>query len=148
LSEFARPPLPGLDAQTVAEAVGLSPRYINKLFEVEDTSLMRYIWNTRLEYCAKELADPVCSITRISDIAMKWGFNDMSHFSRAFRDSFDMSPRDWRKKSAQNSTAAGPCSILNRYVIPGVFVHKNPRFSFVTLPCSIFVTGLGRVREG
>lgn len=93
---------PGLDARTVAEAVGLSPRYINKLFEVEDSSLMRYVWNTRLEYCARELADPVSSITRISDVAMKWGFNDMSHFSRVFRECFDMSPRDWRRKSAQN----------------------------------------------
>ncbi|WP_042268891.1 AraC-like ligand-binding domain-containing protein [Paraburkholderia heleia] len=99
---------PELDAQTVADAVGLSPRYINKLFEAEDSSLMRYVWHTRLEYCAKELAAPVSSNARISDIAMKWGFNDMSHFSRAFRECFDMSPRDWRKNSVQNQTGIDP----------------------------------------
>ncbi|MCA8093742.1 helix-turn-helix domain-containing protein [Burkholderia anthina] len=28
--------------------------------------------------------------------AVRWGFNDMSHFSRAFRERFAMSPRAWR----------------------------------------------------
>jgi AraC-like DNA-binding protein len=32
----------------------------------------------------------------VSEIAYGRGFNDAAHFSRAFRDRFDCSPREWR----------------------------------------------------
>jgi AraC family transcriptional activator of tynA and feaB len=32
----------------------------------------------------------------ISEIAYAWGFNDLSHFNRAFRARFGMTPREWR----------------------------------------------------
>jgi AraC-like DNA-binding protein len=33
----------------------------------------------------------------ISDIAFAWGFNDLAHFSRIFKQKFGASPREWRK---------------------------------------------------
>lgn len=81
----------------VAGGTGLSPRYINTLFNDEDTSLMRYIWQRRLENCRKDLLDPVHAGHRISDIAFRWGFNDLSHFSRAFKQQFACSPREFMR---------------------------------------------------
>lgn len=88
---------PLLDTATIASALRMSPRYLNKLFEEERTSLMRHVWGRRLERCRADLQDPARAGMRIGDIAMRWGFNDLSHFSRAFRDRFGQSPRDCRR---------------------------------------------------
>ncbi|MDQ0083145.1 AraC-like DNA-binding protein [Variovorax boronicumulans] len=85
-----------LDTSMVSTALNLSPRYINKLFEAENTSLTRYIWRRRLERAAADLQDPSRAGLGISAIAMAHGFNDLSHFSRAFRQRFDLSPRAYR----------------------------------------------------
>lgn len=90
-------PNPELNTHMVAKGVGLSSRYINKLFAEEDTSLMRYVLNRRLAHCQQDLLDGIGSSSRISDIAFRWGFNDLSHFSRAFKQRFDCSPRDFRR---------------------------------------------------
>ncbi len=88
----------------VANSVGLSPRYINTLFKDEETSLMRYILQRRLENCRKELLDPVHIGDRISVIAFRWGFNDLSHFSRVFKQRYDYSPKDYRQQMAFKNT--------------------------------------------
>jgi len=85
-----------LDASTVAAGVGLSSRYINDLFNDEGTSLMRHVWKRRLENCRTDLLDPAHAGHRLSDIAFRWGFNDLSHFSRAFKQRFGCSPRAYR----------------------------------------------------
>jgi len=89
-----------LDTAMVSTALNLSPRYINKLFEAENTSLTRYIWRRRLERAAADLRDPARAGLGISTIAMAHGFNDLSHFSRAFRQRFDLSPRAYRASGA------------------------------------------------
>jgi AraC family transcriptional regulator, positive regulator of tynA and feaB len=85
-----------IDTAMVAAAVGLSPRYINELFSAEGTSLMRHIWQRRLENCRREMLEPLHAGHRISEIAWRWGFNDLSHFSRAFRQRYGCSPRELR----------------------------------------------------
>ena len=87
---------PLLDAARIAGRLGLSVRYLNRLFNAEQTSLMRYVWMRRLERCHADLKRPGASATRVLDVAMRWGFNDMSHFSRAFRERFGVSPRECR----------------------------------------------------
>lgn len=83
-----------LSPKNVAEAVGFSQRYINMLFEAENTSLMRYVLSRRLQRCYDDLIKPSHQYRRVSDIAFKWGFNDVSHFSRAFRQAFDAAPTE------------------------------------------------------
>jgi AraC family transcriptional regulator, positive regulator of tynA and feaB len=90
-----------LDPATVASTLKLSPRYINKLFEADGTSLSRYIWRRRVERAATDLRDPAMQALGISAIAMALGFNDLSHFSRVFRQRFGMSPRDYRVDGPQ-----------------------------------------------
>lgn len=88
---------PQLDSAHIAAALGVSPRYLNRLFEAEHTSLMRHVWNRRLDRCREALRDPACAGRSIGEVALRWGFNDLSHFSRAFRARFGCSPREWRK---------------------------------------------------
>lgn len=92
---------PMLDTAMVAAGTGLSSRYINDLFSDDDTSLMRHVWQRRLEHCRKDMLDPVQRGRRISEIALRWGFNDLSHFSRAFRQRFGCSPRALKESAAR-----------------------------------------------
>ncbi|MGZ8916261.1 MAG: helix-turn-helix domain-containing protein [Methylobacter sp.] len=92
-----------LDTGVIARHAGLSARYINHLFEDEGTSLMRYVWKRRLENCRKELQNPVYAGHRLSDIAFRWGFNDTAHFSRAFKQQFGCSPREFRQQNTAGS---------------------------------------------
>ncbi len=92
---------PELDAQAVARAVGLSTRYINRLFEAEGSSLARHIWHRRLACCALRLRDLAWAHVATSTIALEHGFSDSSHFSHAFRLRYGMSPRDWRAATSR-----------------------------------------------
>jgi AraC-like DNA-binding protein len=83
---------------TIAAELKLSPRYINQLLEAEGTSLSRYIWGRRLERCAEQLTDPVLRGRSVSQIAIENGFNDLTHFSKAFRGRFGVSPREYRNQ--------------------------------------------------
>jgi AraC family transcriptional activator of tynA and feaB len=96
---------PDLNAALVASAVGLSSRYVNDLFEDEGTSLMRHVWRRRLEKCRKDLQDPAHVGHRVPEIAFRWGFNDLLHFSRAFRQRFGSTPRG--KSFHQSDAIAG-----------------------------------------
>jgi AraC family transcriptional regulator, positive regulator of tynA and feaB len=86
---------PDLDTAMVASGSALSPRYTNKLFEDEGTSLMRYVLKRRLERCRNDMIDPCHFGRRVYDIALRWGFNHPSHFTRAFKKHFGVGPRDF-----------------------------------------------------
>jgi AraC-like DNA-binding protein len=87
---------PELDTAMVSQGVGLSARYVNALFEKEGASLMRHVWGRRLDNCRRDLTSASCAGEPIGQIAFRWGFNDLSHFSRAFKNRFGCSPRELR----------------------------------------------------
>jgi AraC-like DNA-binding protein len=93
---------PNLNTALIAAAVGLSPRRINALFAQEDTSLMRYVLQRRLERCYQDIQNQEYKNLRISDIAFHRGFNDLSHFSRTFRRRFGFSPRELQASAHLN----------------------------------------------
>jgi AraC-like DNA-binding protein len=80
----------------IAHRHGISRRYLYKLFEAERQSVADYIWLRRLTRCREALAQPDGAPRNISEIAFHWGFNDASHFSRAFSRAFGVSPRAFR----------------------------------------------------
>ncbi|CCD94379.1 putative Transcriptional regulatory protein, AraC/XylS family [Bradyrhizobium sp. ORS 375] len=90
---------PDLALPEVARALGLSARYINDLFSDEQLSFQRYVLAERLKLCRRDLAAPALAHRQISEIAFSWGFNDLSHFGRVFREQFGMTPREWRRSA-------------------------------------------------
>jgi AraC-like DNA-binding protein len=93
---------PDVSLSETAAALGISPRYVNDLLADEDTSFQRYVLAERLAQCRRDLASPVLAHRHISEIAFAWGFNDLSHFGRVFREHFGMSPRDFRQSQPRH----------------------------------------------
>ena len=93
---------PGLNVSGLAEEIGVSSRYLQRLFAEDDYTITRYIRNKRLEGCRQQLADPSWLNHNITDIAFSWGFNSSAHFSRVFKEQYDMSARDFRKRALKN----------------------------------------------
>jgi AraC-like DNA-binding protein len=87
---------PNLGAARVAAALGGSERYLHRLFHTAGITVGSYIRQRRLERCHADLADPLHAGERITEIALRWGFNDMPHFSRVFRAAFGTSPSEYR----------------------------------------------------
>ncbi|RQV12877.1 helix-turn-helix domain-containing protein [Burkholderia cenocepacia] len=61
-------------------------------------SIGETICTARLNGCGEWLRQRAYANRSITDIAMAWGFNNASHFSRTFRRHFGMSARDYRAK--------------------------------------------------
>lgn len=87
----------GLCAEMIGKGVGLSTSYLFELFADEDMTLMRWVRAERLARCRRELADASLRYRSIAHIAQAWGFGDMTHFGRSFREAYGVSPRAWRQ---------------------------------------------------
>jgi len=85
-----------LSPASIARALKISTRYLHKLFERGDETLMQRVVRRRLERCRDDLANPSLRGKSITDIAFTWGFNDLSHFGRAFKAVYQESPRAYR----------------------------------------------------
>ena len=88
-----------LSAQSIAAALKCSRRYLHNAFGGGEDTLFRYVLRQRLEACMNELRAPTTSTQidkKITDIALGWGFNNLSHFSREFRSYTGVSPRAYR----------------------------------------------------
>jgi len=92
---------PELSMSRAAAAIGISPRYASDLMAAEQTSFRSYVQAQRLERCKRDLSDPAQVARHVGDIAFAWGFNDLAHFSRIFKQRFGVSPREWREHAAQ-----------------------------------------------
>jgi AraC-like DNA-binding protein len=92
---------PELSMSRAAAGIGISPRYASDLMAAEQTSFRSYVQAQRLERCKRDLSDPAQVARHISDIAFAWGFNDLAHFSRIFKQKFGASPREWREHPTQ-----------------------------------------------
>ncbi len=82
-----------------AAAVGLSAGYIRNLFAARDDSFGNFILRQRLKRAAQLLAGPETAHLPVYAVAYAAGFRDASHFGRAFRSAFGLTPLDWRRKS-------------------------------------------------
>jgi AraC-like DNA-binding protein len=89
---------PALSPSVVADALGMSVRYLHALFQADSTSPFRWILERRLEVAARLLADPRQAGRTVSSIAFGVGFKDTSHFSRAFKDRYGVGPRGYRHR--------------------------------------------------
>ena len=90
-----------LSASRAASAIGISPRYASDLMADEQISFRSYVQTQRLERCKRDLADPAQAARHVGDIAFAWGFNDLAHFSRIFKQRFGAAPREWREQATR-----------------------------------------------
>ena len=72
---------------------GVSVRTVNRIFSTTGDTVGGVIRSRRLAHARDELAT---GAEPISVIAHRWGFFDSSHFHRAFKASYGLSPRDYR----------------------------------------------------
>lgn len=84
-----------LDVSGIASHHGVSVRTLNRLFSLEGTTPMRWVWVQRLAACRSAIESG--SDYRITDIAYDNGFADPSHFCRAFKTAYGMRPMDAAK---------------------------------------------------
>lgn len=96
---------PDLTPAKVATAEGISERYLQKLFGGTGSSFTHYLRERRLQRTCADLCNPAQAHHSISEIAFRAGFNDSAHFSRAFRQRFGVSPREYRQTEAERHAA-------------------------------------------
>jgi AraC-like DNA-binding protein len=87
-----------LDRNRVAGEMRISVRRLNAIFAKDDSSIADEIRKQRLAAVMADLRDPRCAALSISEIALKNGFENFSHFSTLFRTSAGCSPREYRAR--------------------------------------------------
>jgi acetamidase/formamidase/AraC-like DNA-binding protein len=97
---------PALTPARVAQAEGISERYLQKLFEGSGSSFTHYLRERRLQRTSADLSNPSQAHHSISEIAYRNGFSDSAHFSRAFRHRFGLSPREFRQQGFDRQSVA------------------------------------------
>ncbi|WP_433685471.1 helix-turn-helix domain-containing protein [Nocardia sp. CA-119907] len=85
---------PDLDVAAVARAHAVSRRYLEQLFARSDESPAAYLRQLRLEEALRLLRETSTTVAEIAHLA---GFNDVNTFTRAFRRSQGVTPREWRR---------------------------------------------------
>jgi AraC-like DNA-binding protein len=84
-------------ADALAARHSVSPRYIRKLFEAENTSLSRFVRDQRLTRVHRLLTDSRHAHRTISELAFAVGCGDLATFNRDFRRRFGMTPSEVRR---------------------------------------------------
>jgi AraC-like DNA-binding protein len=95
---------PDLSPSAVAVQVGISVRYLYRLFEHENTTVSAWIRDRRLDNAARDLADPHLVHRTVAGVGARWGFHDPTHFSRVFRLREGISPREFRERALRMTT--------------------------------------------
>jgi AraC-like DNA-binding protein len=88
-----------MNQESVSKIFGISRRYLNRLFEQEELSFSTWLRKERLERCCRDLENPIYNKHTVLEIAHKWGFNDASHFSRTFKNTYNCTALQYRKQS-------------------------------------------------
>ncbi|HNP35946.1 MAG TPA: helix-turn-helix domain-containing protein [Woeseiaceae bacterium] len=81
----------------IAHNFGISTRYVHVLFQQQPQTLARYIRSLRIKACHQSLSDPAYEHIGLTEIALSWGFYDLSHMTRCFRETYGLPPREFRR---------------------------------------------------
>jgi AraC-like DNA-binding protein len=89
-----------LTLDQLAGRQGISPRYVQILFEQTGTTFSDFVLERRLDAAHRMLASPRYATCSITAIALEAGFGDISYFNRRFKRRYLMTPSDWREQTA------------------------------------------------
>lgn len=85
----------------IAIACHISKYYLSHMFsDIKKQTVMQYIMNKRLEK-ARQLLD-MTSLT-VEEIALLSGFNNSSYFSRVFKEAYQITPLNYRKRKTSKN---------------------------------------------
>jgi AraC-like DNA-binding protein len=85
--------------EQVAARIGVTPRYIRRLFEGTDETFTEFVLSERLRQAHSLLTDPRYDARSISSVAFDVGFSDLSYFNRTFRRRYGATPSEVRDGS-------------------------------------------------
>ena len=90
----------GLSPESCARQVGISERYLHRLFSQRGLSFSRTVQALRLDMAQRLLLQPLP--LDIASIAFQCGFASPAHFSRCFKQRFNQAPSAFRKGKGGN----------------------------------------------
>ncbi|MGW0658106.1 AraC-like ligand-binding domain-containing protein [Streptodolium elevatio] len=91
---------PALSPRMLADAFGVSIRYVELVFRESGSSPARSIRDTRLDEARRMLADPRQRHRSIAAVAHSVGIGDPDVLARAFRGRYGTTPREYRHDRA------------------------------------------------
>jgi AraC-like DNA-binding protein len=91
---------PGLGAEQVAAATGISERQLSRVFAADGVSVPRHILERRLQLARALLSSTAHAdqASTVAEIAGRCGFMSAAYFSHAFRKRFDQRAGDLRRE--------------------------------------------------
>jgi AraC-like DNA-binding protein len=88
---------------SVAAHLGVTPRYLQRIFETEGTTFSSFLLNQRLSSVHRMLSEPQYKQQAVGTLAYDAGFNDLSYFNRCFRKLYGLTPKDLRETALNAS---------------------------------------------
>ena len=96
----------GLTPGTVAEANGISKRYLHHLFAQAHSTFGSELIQTRLDCAHRLLSDARYSAVTVGEVALRAGFLEPSHFARRFRKAYGSGPMAFRTAHLRGGKSA------------------------------------------
>ena len=85
----------------VALHLGVTQRYLQRLFELDGTTFSAFLLGQRLARAHRMLSEPQAVQRPVGVIAYDVGFGDLSYFNRCFRRLYGATPKDIREAAGK-----------------------------------------------
>lgn len=89
-----------LSVTSVAKECGVTPRYLQRIFESDGKTFSSFLVEQRLKRAHRMLRGSEFANRPVSSIAYDVGFGDLSYFNRCFRRAYGVTPTDVRSGEA------------------------------------------------
>ncbi len=83
---------PDLSPRSAAAELGISLRYVHKLFAEKAMTFCSYVTSKRLDHIRRDLSTDALRNEPAYAVAARWGFEDPSAFNRIFKEKFGVTP--------------------------------------------------------
>jgi AraC-like DNA-binding protein len=87
-----------LSPKMIARRHNVTERYVHLLFEETGATFSEFVAQARLDRARELLLDPTANGAKISDIAQRVGYGEITTFNRAFRRRFGDTPSGLRRQ--------------------------------------------------